>query len=85
VSDILAPEALSRIDTLFEATLQPALAAVDERRREVRWLIIKSFMIVLPPIAVFIAGDLLDGFLPFSSLIAMVAAGVCGCLPDSFS
>jgi Protein of unknown function (DUF3137) len=31
---------------------------------------------VLPPIAVLIAGDPLDGVLPFSSVIAMVAAGL---------
>jgi hypothetical protein len=76
VSDILAPETLSRIDTFYDVTLKPKLDAVDDRRREVRWLIIKSLMIVLPPIAVLIAGDLLDGVLPFSSVIAMVAAGL---------
>lgn len=76
MSDILAPETQSRIDAFYDVTLKPKLDAVDSRRREVRWLIIKSLMIVLPPIAVLVAGDLLDGVLPFSSVIAMVAAGV---------
>jgi hypothetical protein len=83
VSDILAPETLSRIDTFYDVTLKPKLDAVDERRREVRWLIIKSLMIVLPPVAVLIAGDVLDSVLPFSSVIAMVVAGVwlaAGCV-----
>jgi hypothetical protein len=77
VSAILAPETLSRLDTFYDVTLKPKLDAVDERRREVRWLIIKSLIILLPPIAVLIAGDLLDGLdLPFSSVTAMVAAGL---------
>jgi hypothetical protein len=76
VSDILAPDTLSRIDTLYDVTLKSTLDAVDERRRDVRWLIIKSLLIMLPPIAVLIAGDLLDGVLPFSSLTAVMAAGV---------
>lgn len=76
MSGILSPETLSRLDAFYDVTLKPKLDAVDERRREVRWLIIKALMILLPPIAVLIAGDLLDGILPFSSVIAMVGAGV---------
>jgi hypothetical protein len=77
VSDILAPEVLRRIDAFYDTTLKPKLEAIDDRRRQVRWLIIKSLLVVLPPIGVLIAGDLLDGILPFTSDVGtMVAAGL---------
>jgi hypothetical protein len=75
VSDILAPEALGRIDAFFEHTLKPKLDAIDGRRREVRWVIIKALFLVLPPIAFLIVGDLLDPFLPFNSSGGTVLAG----------
>jgi Protein of unknown function (DUF3137) len=64
VSDILAPETVSRIDAFYDTTLKPKLAAIDDRRRDVRWLIVKSAVIVLSPVAILIAGDLLDAVLP---------------------
>ena len=67
MSDILAPEALSRIDAFYDTTLKPKLEAIDDQRRQIQWLIIKSLMIVLPPIGILIVGDLLDGILPFLS------------------
>jgi len=67
VSDIRAPEGLNQIDAFYDGTLKPKLDAIDDRRRQVRWLITKSLMVVLPPIGILIAGDLLDGFLPFIS------------------
>jgi hypothetical protein len=73
VSDILAPEASSRIDAFYDATLKPKLDAIEDRRRQVRWLIIKSLLILLPPIGVLIAGDLLDTVLPFNSSAGTVA------------
>jgi hypothetical protein len=77
VTDILAPDALSRIDAFYDATLKPKLDAIDDRRRQVRWLIIKSLIVVLPPIGILIAGDLLDGILPFDSSVGrMVVAGL---------
>jgi hypothetical protein len=77
VSDILDPDALSRIDAFYDTTLKPKLDAVDDRRRQVRWLIIKALFVVLPPIVVLFAGDLLDDILPFKSSVGtMVAAGV---------
>jgi Protein of unknown function (DUF3137) len=75
VSDILAPEALSRIDAFYDATLKPKLDAIDDRRRQVRWLITKSLLIVLAPIGFLIAGDLLDTILPFNSSAGTVAIG----------
>jgi hypothetical protein len=74
VGDILAPETLSRIDAFYDTTLKPKLDAVDDPRRRVRWLIIKSLLVVLPPIVILIAGDLIDGLLPFSSTVPMVIA-----------
>ena len=77
VTDILTPEALSRIDAFYDSTLTPKLAAIDDRRREVRWLIIKSLIVVLPPLVFLFAGDLFDGILPFSaSAGTLVIAGV---------
>ncbi|MEP6917220.1 MAG: DUF3137 domain-containing protein [Acidobacteriota bacterium] len=64
MTEILAPDTVSRIDAFYDATLRPKLAAIDDRRRDVRWLIIKSMIVVLPPAAILVAGDLLDGFLP---------------------
>ena len=65
MSDILAPEAVSRIDAFYDTTLEPKLDAIDNQRRRVRWLIIKSLLVVLPPIGILIAGDSLDGIVPF--------------------
>jgi hypothetical protein len=77
VSDILAPEAVSRIDGFYDTTLKPKLDAIDDQRRQVRWLIVKSLLIVLTPIAILIAGDLLDGIPPFiSSTTRIVIAWV---------
>ena len=72
MSDILAPEAVSRIDGFYDTTLKPKLDAIDHQRRQVRWLIIKSLLVVLPPIGILIAGDLLDGILPFISSTARI-------------
>jgi hypothetical protein len=72
VSDNLAPETLSRIDTFYDGTLKPKLDVIDDRRRQVRWLIIKALIVVLPPIGILIAGDLLDGILPFISSVARI-------------
>jgi hypothetical protein len=75
VSDTLSPETSSRIDAFYDVTLEPKLAAIDDRRRQVRWIIIKALLVVLPPIAFLIAGDLLDTVLPFSSSAGTVAIG----------
>ena len=72
MSDILAPETVSRIDGFYDTTLKPKLDAIDHQRRQVRWLIIKSLLVVLPPIGILIAGDLLDGILPFISSTARI-------------
>jgi hypothetical protein len=66
VSDILAPEVLSGIDTFYDSTLKPKPDAIDDPRRQVRWLIVKSLMVVLAPIAVLLAGDLIDSVLPIT-------------------
>ena len=75
MSDILAPEALSRIDAFYDHTLKPKLDAIDGWPRKVRWLIIKALFVVLPPIGFLIAGDLLDPFLPFNSSAGTVLVG----------
>lgn len=72
MSDILAPEAVSRIDGFYDTTLKPKLDAIDHQRRQVRWLIIKSLLVVLTPIGILIAGDLLDGIPPFISSTARI-------------
>jgi hypothetical protein len=54
VSDILAPETVSRIDAFYDTTLKPKLDAIDHQRRQVRWLIIRSLLIVLPPIGILV-------------------------------
>jgi len=51
VSDILTPEALSGIDIFYDSTLEPKPEATDDPRRQVRWLIVKSLMVVLTPVA----------------------------------
>lgn len=75
MSDILAPDALSRIDAFYDHTLKPKLDAIDAWRLKVRWLIIKALFVVLPPIGFLIAGDLLDPFLPFNSSAGTVLVG----------
>ena len=72
MSDTLAPETVSRIDAFYDTTLKPKLDVIDHHRRAVRWLIVKSLLIVLPPIAILIAGDLLDGILTFISVTARI-------------
>ena len=72
MSDILAPEAVSRIDGFYDTTLKPKLDAIDHQRRQVRWLIVKSLLVVLPPIGILIAGDLPDGILPSVSSTARI-------------
>lgn len=74
MSDILTPDALRRIDAFYDGTLRPKLEVLDNRRRQVRWLLVKSCLFVLPPIVVLIGGDLLDGVLPISSTAVVVAA-----------
>ncbi|MEO6236013.1 MAG: DUF3137 domain-containing protein [Vicinamibacterales bacterium] len=74
MTEILSPDTVTRIDAFYDATLRPKLAAIDDRRRDVRWLIIKSTLLVLSPVAILVAGDLLDDFLPpgwIGSLIAL--------------
>jgi hypothetical protein len=61
---MLSPETASTIDAFYDSTLGPKLAAIDDRRRVVRSLIVKSMIIVLSPVAILIAGDLLDDVLP---------------------
>ena len=73
MNDILAPETVSRIDEFYDTTLKPKLDAIDHQRRQVRWLIIKSLLVVLPPIGILIGGDLLDGIPPFISSGARIA------------
>ena len=75
MSDILAPEVLGRIDTFYDGTLAPKLEAIDDRRRQVRRLIVKALLVVLPPIGVIFAGDLLDGLVPFISSTVRIAIG----------
>ena len=72
MSEILAPETLSRIDAFYDTTLRPKLDAIDHQRRQVRWLIIKSLLIVVPPIGILMFGELLDGILPFVSSTARI-------------
>ncbi len=75
MSDILDPDAIRRIDAFYDTTLAPKLVAIDDRRRQVRWLIVKSMLVVVPPILFLVAGDLLDGILPFHSNAVSVVAG----------
>lgn len=75
MSDILAPEALSRIDTFYDGTLKPKLDAIDDRRRQVQWLIIKALIAILPPIVILLAGDLLDDLVPFISSTVRITIG----------
>ena len=74
MSDILAPDVLSRIDAFYDVTLKPKIAAIDEWRRQVRWLFVKALMIVLPPVIWLIGGDLFDSVLPFRASAATTAA-----------
>jgi hypothetical protein len=71
-TQILAPEALSRIDAFYDGTLKPKLDAIDDQRRQVRWLITKSLIVVLPPIGILVAGDLVDDILPFISSVGRI-------------
>jgi len=75
VSDTLDADVARRIDAFYDTTLRPKLEAIDDRRRQVRWLIVKSLLLVLPPILFLVAGDLLDGVLPFHSNAVTVVAG----------
>ena len=75
MSDILGPDALARIDAFYDHTLKPRLDAIDSRRRDVRWLIIKALLVAVPPIGFLIAGDLLDPILPFNSSAGTVIVG----------
>jgi len=75
MSDILGPDDGRRIDTFYDTTLRPKLAAIDDPRRQVRWLIIKSLLVILPPVVFLVAGDLLDGVLPFNSSGLTVVGG----------
>jgi hypothetical protein len=76
MSDILGPDGGRRIDTFYDSTLRPKLAAIDDPRRQVRWLIIKSLLVVAPPIVYLVAGDLLDSTLPFNSSWITVVGGM---------
>ena len=75
MSAILGRDDERRIDAFYDTTLKPKLDAIDDPRRQVRWLIIKSLLVVSPPIVYLVAGDLLDGVLPFSSSGFTVVAG----------
>jgi hypothetical protein len=75
-STVPSPDALARIDRLYDARLKPRLDAIDDWRRQVRWLIVKSVIVVAPPLCLLFAGDLLDGILPISGPGAMVLAGL---------
>lgn len=66
------PDAASRIDALYDATLKPKLEAIDGRRRHIRWLVIKSLIIVLLPVPLMIAGDSLDNFLPIAWIVPVL-------------
>ncbi len=73
MSDILAPEALNRIDAFYDNTLRPKIDALDDPRRQVRWMITKALIIALPPIAYLIGNDLFDTLLPFQAGIGTMA------------
>ena len=76
MSDILGPGAVTALDTFYETTLKPRLDAIEAARRQVRWLIAKALMAVLPPIAVLIAGDLIENVLPLSPTLVGVTGVV---------
>ena len=56
--------ALRKVDALYETALRPKIDALEHPRRQVRWLISKGVLIVVPAIVILIAGDLLDNVLP---------------------
>ena len=56
MSPMPATETLTNIDAVYELTIKPKLDAIDDPRRQVRWMIVKSLLIVLPPIALLIGG-----------------------------
>jgi hypothetical protein len=72
VSDILGPDAVTALDTLYETTLKPRLDAIETARRQVRWMIAKALMAVLPPIVLLIAGDLIEHVVPLSPMLVVV-------------
>jgi hypothetical protein len=76
VSDILGPDAVTALDTFYETTLKSRIDAIEAARRQVRWLIAKALMAVLPPIAVLIAGDLIENVVPWSPTLVGVAGMV---------
>ena len=75
MSDILAPDVSSRIDTFYDNTLRHKIDALDNARRQVRWMVIKALLITLPPIVYLVGNDLFDTLLPFhASIGTMVVA-----------
>lgn len=75
MSDILRPDDGRRIDTFYNTTLRPKLDAIDDPHRQLRRLIIKSLLVILPPVVFVVAGDLLDSVLPFNSGWLTVGGG----------
>lgn len=65
----------NRIDAFFDTTLKPKLDALDDSRRQVRWVIVKASLVILAPMVYLTAGDLLDGVLPFRSSGVTAAVG----------
>jgi Protein of unknown function (DUF3137) len=65
----------SQIEAFYEGTLKPRLDAIDDRRRQVRWLIIKALIVVVPPSGILLARDLLAGVLPFLSTTGGLVLG----------
>jgi hypothetical protein len=66
VSDIHSTEALGAIDAIYEQTIKPKLEAIDSARRQVRWQIVTSVLMVLPPILVLICSELIADALSFT-------------------
>ncbi len=72
MTDILAPEAVSRIDGFYDIALKPKLDAIDHQRRQGPLADPQVAAARPAPIAILIAGDLLDGILPFISGTARI-------------
>lgn len=73
MSDILAPDARSRIDAFYDNALRQKIDALDNPRRQVRWMITKALIIVLPPIVHLVGNDLFDTVLPFQASTGTMA------------
>jgi len=73
MSDILAPDARSRIDAFYDNTLRQKIDALENPRRQVRWMITKALIIFLPPIVYLVGNDLFDTILPFQASTGTMA------------